>query len=116
MSSLPTFPTEITNLPRHELEALCLRLQASAQRAISVKQDLIETRDRLDQELSYYQRLEDYLRRGLGGNIDSFGDLTAEVALECFEPEFAVVLTHLDGSDAKTTVVGLAQSVTLSPT
>ncbi|MEL6547314.1 MAG: HAMP domain-containing sensor histidine kinase, partial [Myxococcota bacterium] len=36
--------------------------------------------------------------------------------LECFEPEFAAVLTHLDGSDAKTTVVGLPESVQLSPT
>lgn len=114
MSRLPSVPSEISSLTRPELEALCLRLQSSAQRAISVKQDLIETRDRLDQELGYYQRLEDYLRRGLGGTVALFGELTAEVALECFEPEFAAVITGFDGSADAVSIVGLPSSVTLA--
>jgi len=70
-------------------------LRQSQTRAVSTKQELIETRDRLDAELRRYKQLADFTRRALSvQGLSEFADLTAEAVVELFDLEFGAFVLH----------------------
>ncbi len=73
-----------------ELEALCADLEISATRAIAVKQDLIQTRNKLDRELGRYKHIQSYSEQVLRRRGD-FGTITTESIVEAYEVEVALV-------------------------
>jgi signal transduction histidine kinase len=73
-----------------DLEALCADLEISATRAIAVKQDLIQTRDKLDRELGRYKHIQSYAELVLR-RVGDFGAVTAESLVEAYEVEAAMV-------------------------
>lgn len=93
-----------------ELEALraeVAALRKAQTRAVSTKQELIETRDRLDAELRRYKQLGDYTRSVLlVQEVDAFADATAEALVEMFDLEFAAVAL-CDGDDGTCRVAGV---------
>jgi signal transduction histidine kinase len=93
-----------------ELEALRAEVAALRQdqtRAVSTKQELIETRDRLDAELRRYRQLADYTRRALPlQDLDAFSDFTAEALVEMFDLEFAALVLQGD-EDPQPRVAGV---------
>lgn len=84
------------------LRAELLSLRRSQTRAVSTKQELIETRDRLDAELRRYKQLADFTRRALlVEELDAFADMTAEAVVELFDLEFAALVLCDGNGDAK---------------
>ncbi len=73
-----------------ELEALCADLEISAARAIAVKQDLIQTRNKLDRELGRYKHIQSYTERVLR-RVGNFGTVTTESMVEAYDVEVALV-------------------------
>ncbi len=73
-----------------ELEALCADLEISATRAIAVKQDLIQTRNKLDRELGRYKHIQSYAEQVLS-KFDEFSAITTESIVEAYEVEVALV-------------------------
>lgn len=86
----------MTNHP--DYDALLERyreLQKRVTRFSSVEQDLINTRDRLDQELISYKRLHAFTEHALDemSQVD-FLDLVVESIVDVFEVEGAIVMYH----------------------
>ncbi|MBV1860212.1 MAG: hypothetical protein KUG77_17495, partial [Nannocystaceae bacterium] len=79
-----------------------LSLRRSQTRAVSTKQELIETRDRLDAELRRYKQLADFTRRALPvQELEVFADMSAEAVVELFDLEFAALVLCEGTDDAK---------------
>lgn len=88
---------------REELVRLCADLQQSASRAISIKQELIATRDALERELSRYRQIQRYIDRVLPiTTIEEFGTITAETLVETYEVEAAMLLCFNVNEDKST--------------
>ncbi|MGH1342526.1 MAG: sensor histidine kinase [Nannocystales bacterium] len=92
-----------------ELQALraeLLSLRQSQTRAVSTKQELIETRDRLDAEVRRYRQLAEFTRRALPvEELDAFADMSAEALVEMFDLEFAALV--LCDADSGASVAGV---------
>lgn len=91
-----------------ELQRSCEDLRKTAARAISIKQELIETKQALDLELDRYRQIQRYVERVLSvPTISEFGTLTCEQLLESYGIE-AALLFLCDPKDASGTasVVG----------
>lgn len=85
---------------REELEATIAQLELQRNRQIFLQQELIATRDQLDQELMRFKALADYIGQALPvDNPTEFRTLTLEALVAAFEFEVALFLTiHENGS------------------
>lgn len=76
-----------------ELLATCEELRRTAARAISVKQELIATKEALDQELDRYRQIQRYMERALLlDSMSSFAALTVETVVEHYQVQAALLL------------------------
>ena len=76
-----------------ELQQTCEELRRTAARAISLKQELIETKHALDAELDRYRQIQRYVERALPvTSIEEFASLTAEQLVESYGIEAALFL------------------------
>ena len=73
-----------------ELEAICADLEISATRTIAVKQDLIQTRNKLDRELGRYKHIQSYSEQVLR-RVGDFGTVTTEFVVKAYDVEVALV-------------------------
>lgn len=92
-------------LSYEELLAVCDDLRKTAARAISIKQELIETQHALDRELDRYRQIQRYVERALPlDTLEGLAILTAEMLVESYEVEAALFLLFerpegLEGSE-----------------
>ena len=87
-----------------ELSAICDQLQAQVSRGLKVEQDLISTRDALDQELARFKVLQAFNDAALRvKDIDALTVLSLESVVEAFEFEVAALLRF--GEDTHTVAV-----------
>lgn len=69
-----------------ELEAICRDLQAKVSRNIIVQQELIETKNELDEELNRFRLIETFSNQAfLTDSIEDFTELTVESFVQTFE-------------------------------
>lgn len=86
-----------------------LDLQQRVTKFSSVEQDLINTRDLLDQELVSYKRLQQFSERALeDSTADNFHKLVAEAIVDIFEVQSAVVCVRVADEDL---AVGAAEGI-----
>jgi PAS domain S-box-containing protein len=83
-----------------ELSAICDQLQAQVSRGLKVEQDLISTRDALDQELARFKVLQAFNDAALRvKDVDALTVLSLESVVEAFEFEVAVLLRFGEAAD-----------------
>lgn len=76
-----------------ELQQTCEDLRRTAARAISLKQELIETKQALDAELGRYRQIQRYVERTLPvTSIAEFASLTTEQLVDSYGIEAALLL------------------------
>src|SRR5665648_539011 len=71
-----------------ELKTKCDDFQAQIIRFLKVEQDLIDTRSKLDRDLSRFKSIQRYSQKViLAKNLEEFADITIESVIETFEVE-----------------------------
>jgi signal transduction histidine kinase len=95
----PPAASSPSDLSREELVARYEELQRRVVRFSVVEQELINTRDQLDRELSRFSRLHDFNSRALPlESLLEFGETVAEAIVDVFEVELgAFWLVHEEG-------------------
>jgi PAS domain S-box-containing protein len=84
-----------------ELSAICDQLQVQVSRGLKVEQDLISTRDALDQELARFKVLQAFNDAALKvKDVDALTVLSLESVVEAFEFEVAALLRFGDDPDS----------------
>jgi uncharacterized protein YigA (DUF484 family) len=91
-------------LPYEDLKARCDDFQSQIIRFLKVEQELINTRSRLDLDLSRFRLIQDYNQKVLAAeSIDDFATITVESIVETFEVECSALFLYNKQNDSLAT-------------